>query len=150
MKKRNNLLYFVAFVLSIMLLTSCCAAMKRPMNILESASIEEPLARGGADIEIGNISGGIGVTAEIINVGNETADANWSITVTVITGIILTGALTEGSGLEIAAGEMETVGSGIIIGLGSVQIVVTAEIPGDSAEETVSGFVLILFLLNVG
>ena len=150
MKKRNNLLYFVAFVLSTLLITSCCTAMKRPMNTLESTTITEPLGRPGADIEIGNISGGVGVTAEIINVGNETADANWSITVTVITGFILTGAITEGSGLEIAAGEMETVGSGIIIGLGSVQITVTAEIPGDSAEKTANGFVLILFLLNVG
>jgi len=159
MKKVNKLGYFIAVVISIAMITSCSAAIKVPSTpitenkvettTIESVPIIEPTGVMGPDIEIGNISGFIGVNAEIMNVGNETANVNWSITVTTISGVILTGAKSEGKDLEIPVGQSKKVKSGIILGFGTIEIKVTADIPGDTAEKTANAFVLIVFVLNV-
>jgi hypothetical protein len=85
-------------------------------------------------IEIDSIEGGIGASAVIKNTG--TADATgveWTITVT---GGILGLINKEASGtIDIAIGEEISISSGLLIGLGNIEITVTA----DLASESVSG-----------
>jgi hypothetical protein len=90
-------------------------------------------------IEIDLIAGGIGVNSVIKNTGTADAtDVEWTITVT---GGILGLINKEASGTtDIAVGEEISISSGLIFGLGNIEITVTA----DLAQESVSAKQLII------
>jgi len=93
-------------------------------------------------IEIGEISGGLGVTAEIKNTGaGEATNITWSIAID--GGLVLLGRQTIGALLKIQPGFSPTVKSGLLFGFGSITIVVTAE----SAEKTAQAMLLGPFVL---
>ncbi|MBU0498076.1 MAG: hypothetical protein KKC68_09355, partial [Candidatus Thermoplasmatota archaeon] len=96
------------------------------------------------DIEIGAITGGIGVSAEIKNVGDgDATDVNWSIILD--GGLIILGKETSGTISSILAGESITVKSGLVFGIGKPTITVTAD---DATVET-SAFVLLFLVLGL-
>ena len=103
----------------------------------------------GPEIEIGEISGGFGVSSVIKNVGNgEATDVNWSITLD--GGLIILGKETTGTIASIPAEDEATVKSSLILGIGSVTITVAAECAeGSSDEGTASGFVILFFVIGV-
>jgi len=87
-------------------------------------------------IEVSSISGGFGVSAEISNVGNaEGTDIPWSINLN--GGLILIGGETTGIIETLAAEESVTISSGLILGFGGVDIVVSAGGVTKSASATV-------------
>jgi hypothetical protein len=95
-------------------------------------------------IEIGVITGGFGLTAEVKNVGAGVAtDVNWSISLK--GGLVLLGRETTGSLSKIMPGFSPKVNSGFVLGIGTVSIRVTAS----DAEKTATALLLGPFLLNV-
>ena len=97
-------------------------------------------------LDIISIEGGIGVTATIKNIGTGAAtDVELSLTVTGgILGFINKNASATVASLAID--EETTISSGIIFGLGAVDIVVTATCAeGSTDEETVDGTQIIIF-----
>jgi hypothetical protein len=95
-------------------------------------------------IVIGTISGGLGVAAEIKNIGAGTAtDVNWSISLE--GGFVLLGRHTTGTFAKIAPGFSPKATTGFVLGFGTVTIHVTA---GD-AEKTATAMLLGPFFLNV-
>ena len=95
-------------------------------------------------IEIGEISGGVGITVKILN--NGTADANnveWSIILD--GGLVLLGRETTGVITKIVPTFEPTAQTGFILGFGSITVTVTAE----EAEKTATAFILGPFILNV-
>jgi hypothetical protein len=95
-------------------------------------------------IEIGNITGGFGVTVPIKNVGAGDASAvNWSITLD--GGLILLGRQTTGSFAKIMPGFAPKAKSGFVIGIGTVTIVVSAT----DVQKTATARVIGPFVLNV-
>jgi len=90
-------------------------------------------------VDIRTISGGFGVTAIIENVGTgEATDIEWSITTEDLLGIILFGGEEGGTISSLLPGESFTVLTGLLFGLGLIEINVTA----DYMWETTSGLVL--------
>jgi hypothetical protein len=78
----------------------------------------------GPQIEIGTISGGLKITAEIKNTGVvDASHINWTITVQ---GLVLFGQEKSGTLLGISPGDSLDVSTGLIFGLGTVNITVTA------------------------
>ena len=101
---------------------------------------------GGANaplIEVASISGGIGVTAVIKNVG--TADAtNLEYSITATGGILgMINKEESGTISNLAVGAQETIKLPMLLGLGTVAITVMA----DSATETVSGTQIIIYTM---
>ena len=95
-------------------------------------------------LSVGEISGGIGVTAIITNMGTEeVTDATWSIYF--CSGLVFIGGLTEGT-INVPANGETTISSGLVFGLGPGSITVTA---GDAAK-IVSCFVLGPLILGIG
>ncbi len=95
------------------------------------------------EIEIGEIKGGKGISADIKNTGDANAtQVPWGISVS--GGIILKGKEKTGSILQLNIGETRTVTSSVL-GLGRVTITVTA---GDKQKEA-TGFMFLFFVLNV-
>jgi len=101
---------------------------------------EEPV------LEIIGITGGIGVTATIKNTGNAPA-TGVELGLTVTGGILgLINKDVSDTVASLAVDEETTIRSGIIFGLGAVDIVVTVSCAeGSSDEETVDGTQLIIF-----
>jgi hypothetical protein len=104
-----------------------------------------PLGGGGnvPVIEIASISGGVGVSAAITNTGTADAeDVEYTITVTGgILGFInkeVTGTIP-----SIAIDEEVSISTGLILGLGAVEITVTA----DTASETTTGTQILIFTM---
>ena len=94
-------------------------------------------------IDIGEITGGFGVTAEIKNIGALAADnVEWTI---LLEGIVLMGGENSGTFEKIMPGFGPTAETGFMLGLGPVKITVTA----DEAEKTASGFMIGPFIINV-
>ncbi|HWR27581.1 MAG TPA: C25 family cysteine peptidase, partial [Candidatus Thermoplasmatota archaeon] len=74
----------------------------------------------GPQIEIGTISGGMKITAEIKNTGIvDASHVNWSIT---LQGLVLFGQEKSGTLLGISPGDSLDVSTGLILGLGTVDI----------------------------
>lgn len=94
-------------------------------------------------IEIGTISGGLKISAEIKNTGIVNATGvNWTIT---LKGLVLFGKENIGSIPKIVPGSGPTVSTGLVFGLGTVEITVTAA----DAEKTATAFLLGPFVLNI-
>jgi len=98
-------------------------------------------------LEIASLSGGIGVSAVIKNIGNSDAtNVNWSITVKggilgfirkTVDGIIPTLAVDE---------ESDPLETGLLLGLGSIDVTVTAICDeGSSATNSTDGWQIIIF-----
>jgi hypothetical protein len=96
------------------------------------------------DINVVEISGGMGVTAMINNTGTaEATNIPWSIYF--CSGMVFIGGFTEGT-INIPAGGETRVNSGLVFGFGPGSITVTA---GD-ASKIVRCFILGPFILNIG
>jgi hypothetical protein len=101
----------------------------------------------GANLEVGMTKGGLfKVSTPIKNTGALAANGvEWKIS---FEGSVFIGKETTGTDDIPAEGEI-TINSGLILGLGSTVVTVTAEIPGGvSDSRTQSGFVF-LFLINI-
>jgi hypothetical protein len=101
------------------------------------------------ELDIGEISGGFGITSSVKNTGTgDATDVEWSITLD--GGLIILGKETTGSIATIAAAGEEEIKSGLIFGIGKPTITVFAECAeGKTAEANATGFVLLFFVLNV-
>jgi hypothetical protein len=96
-----------------------------------------------ARIEIGEIVGGFGVSAEIKNTGTLDADnVEWKIA---LDGFVPYNNEKTGIFTKIRAGFAPKAETGFLLGLGPVKITVTA----DEAEKTATGFVLGPFVVGV-
>ncbi len=92
-------------------------------------------------INIKDVSGGLGVSAEIKNNGILPAEnITWSIN---LTGVLLIGKHTKGKIERIAPGESVTISSDFIFGLGKTMITIVA----DGAVKTRKGFIFGPFVL---
>jgi hypothetical protein len=97
-----------------------------------------------AILNVKSISGGIGVSAVIANVG--TADAtNVEWTITIDAPIMILGRETTGTIETLEAGEEEPIKSGLVLGLGPATITIIA----NGATATKKGFVLGPLVLGV-
>lgn len=105
-----------------------------------SSGVELPI------LEIESISGGIGVSANVKNIGNADAtNVQWSIN---LDGLVLLGKESSGSFATIAPGESKQIKSKFPLGFGDMDITITANSnEGASAEKTASGK-LLLFLIT--
>ncbi len=95
-------------------------------------------------ISVESIAGGFGVSAEIVNTG--TADAtnvDWSIIFE--GGFMLLGGETTGTIDTLAAGDSASISTGFILGIGGVDITVTA----GSAKKTASATVILPFVIGL-
>jgi hypothetical protein len=96
------------------------------------------------DIEIGAVTGGVGVSAEIKNVGDgDATDVDWSIALD--GGLIILGKETTGTIASLPAGDSITVKSDFVFGIGKPTITVMAD---DATVET-SAFVLLFLVLGL-
>lgn len=96
------------------------------------------------ELEIGDINGGIGgIKADIKNVGDGDAlDVEWSISVTGGNfGRI--NVFSQGDINRLGAGDMETVSSDPVLGLGDITVKVTV----NGLEKTVNGFVFLFYVV---
>jgi hypothetical protein len=94
-------------------------------------------------IEIESIAGGLGITVTIQNTGIvDATEVNWSIT---LNGLVLFGKESTGSIAKIVPGFAPTIQTGLIFGLGTIDITVTAA----DAEKTATAFLLGPFVLNI-
>jgi hypothetical protein len=99
-----------------------------------------------ANLEIGEISGGLlKVKAVIKNTGIGDAE-NVDCKIALDGGLIIVGKTTNDIIISIAAGEEETVSSGLIFGIGKSLVTVTAEIPESLALKDVNATVLLFFI----
>jgi hypothetical protein len=94
-------------------------------------------------IEIGTISGGFGITVEIQNSGIANAtNVNWTIS---LKGLVLFGKVKIGTVPQIAPDTAQKINTGLILGLGTINITVTAA----DAEKTATAFLLGPFVFSV-
>jgi hypothetical protein len=102
------------------------------------------------ELGIGDITGGLfKIKADVTNEGvGDALDVEWNITVTPTLGLIFTGQETANTILRIPAGDSAIITSDVILGIGRVDITVTASTDTSTASETVTGFVL-GFYINV-
>ena len=93
-------------------------------------------------ISIGEITGGFGLQATVLNSGSVDAEnAAWSI---VFDGLVFVGSEKTGT-VTVPAGGQATISTGLILGIGRADITVTVE----DAVSTASGFVLGPFILGL-
>jgi Peptidase family C25/Propeptide_C25 len=93
-------------------------------------------------IVIESITGGIGVSAVIKNIGNATAgNFDWSIA---SDGLIFTGKEKTGTA-TLAPGDSITINTGLILGFGTITITITA----DTATKTTSAKLLLFFVTKL-
>ena len=88
-------------------------------------------------LEIEEITGGLGVTVQVSNIGDvEASNVTWSITLD--GGVVPVGRVTTGVLKEIQPGYSAQIRTGFLLGLGRITITVTADV----AEKTVSALLL--------
>ncbi len=96
-----------------------------------------------SQIEIGSITGGFGVSATIQNTGAvDATNVNWTIS---LQGLVFFGNEYAGNISKIMPGFSPSVRTGLVFGIGSVDITVTVE----DVVKTANGFLLGPFVLNV-
>jgi hypothetical protein len=94
------------------------------------------------NIEIISISGGFGIKAELKNTGDAPAEnINWNIKTT---GLVLLGRNKSGQ-VTLQPGESITVKTGLMFGLGKIQIDVTA----DTAKKTANARILLFLVIGL-
>jgi len=94
-------------------------------------------------IEIGEISGGFGISAEIKNIGAADAiNVNWCIE---LGGLVFLGKESTGTFEKIIPGFGPKAETGLIFGIGPIQMTITA----DEAEKTAKALLIGPFVLNV-
>jgi hypothetical protein len=94
-------------------------------------------------IEIGNITGGFGVKAEILNRGTgEATDVHWTIT---LDGFVILGKETKGEFTKIMPGFTPKAKTGLLLGLGRVAITVTAEEEQKLAQGLIFGPLVVVY-----
>jgi hypothetical protein len=94
-------------------------------------------------IEIGAISGGFGITAELRNTGIVNAtNVNWTVT---LKGLVIFGKVKTGTIPQIAVDAAQKIKTGLILGLGTINITVNTA----DAEKTATAFLLGPFVLDV-
>ena len=97
----------------------------------------------GPQIEIGVITGGLKITAEILNTGVVNAShVNWTITVQ---GLVLFGQEKSGTLINIAPADSLSISTGLVFGLGAVNITISAM----EAQKTATAFLFGPFILNI-
>jgi hypothetical protein len=97
----------------------------------------------GPQIEIGIITGGLKITAEILNTGVVNAShVNWTITVQ---GLVLFGQEKSGTLINIAPTNSLSISTGLVFGLGAVNITISAM----DAQKTATAFLFGPFILNI-
>jgi hypothetical protein len=97
----------------------------------------------GPHIEIGAISGGLKITAEIKNTGVLNAtQVNWTIS---LEGFVIFGQEKSGNISTIIPDDTFDISTGLVFGLGTINIIVTAA----DAEKTATAFLLGPFVLNI-
>lgn len=105
----------------------------------------DPLAvhiKVSSHIEIGEITGGFGVTAEVKNTGaGDASNVSWSITID--GGLVLLGRETTGTISQIQPGFGPQIKTGVLFGIGRLTITVTADV----AEKTAVAFLLGPFVI---
>ena len=93
-------------------------------------------------LEIGEVTGGFGVTAKVRNIGAVDAlNVTWSITLE--GGVVLFGRVTTGTLLLVQPGGSSQIRTGFLLGVGRITITVAAS----DAQKTVSGLLLGPFIL---
>ena len=95
-------------------------------------------------VNVESIAGGFGISAKIVNLGTADAvDVPWTITLD--GGFVLLGKETQGTIDTLPTGASVTIKSGLILGIGKVDITVTAA----QSQKMVSGTVLLPLVLGV-
>jgi len=85
-------------------------------------------------IDIGAITGGFGVKAVISNIGTvDVTGVNWTIS---LQGLVFMGKEETGTPLDIPANESKTISTGLVLGVGTIGITVTA----GNLEKTATAF----------
>lgn len=99
-------------------------------------------------IEIGKISGGFGLHAELKNIGViDATEVQWNIS---LQGFVFIGKEKTGVIDTIAAGSFSTVNTGFIFGFGTMDVTITAVAEGlDPVEKQISVFVVGPFVIRV-
>ncbi len=88
-------------------------------------------------VEIGEITGGFGIIAQVMNTGaGEAINVNWSISLQ--GGLVFLGRESSGTILKIMPGFSPRIKTGFVVGVG----VVTVSVKAADAEKTASGFLL--------
>jgi uncharacterized repeat protein (TIGR01451 family) len=88
-------------------------------------------------VEIGEVTGGLGITAKVRNSGTvDASNVTWSITLD--GGLVLVGRVTTGTLVQILSGVSMQIRTGFLVGVGRITITVAASV----AEKTVSGLLL--------
>lgn len=106
------------------------------------------LIAGAPILGIGKVTGGFGIHAEIQNIGNADAmNVQWKITVK---GLVFFGKETTGSITKVLPGFAPIASTGFIVGIGPIDITVSAESDGlTPVEKQVSAFILGLYVFRI-
>jgi hypothetical protein len=145
-KERKVILAIAALSIAVMMVTATVPALgKSKLSNQDTFDFITGAKKADFnDLNVGEISGGWGVTAMINNTGTaEATNIPWSIYF--CSGLVFIGGFTEGT-INVPAGGETTISSGLVFGIGPGSITVTA----GGASKIVSCFILGPFILRIG